>query len=183
MDCKGVLAVIAVLGSSITVGCGGTSSGADSELSRESGALDRGDLSGSCFLIKTAASNGRYLDAYTSGNGDVVTRPPQGNDTQHWCFTARAWVGSAPYYVIAHRSSTGQVLDAYTASNGYKAVLRDDNGDDTTQQWEPIGASSAFQLRQRASGRSLTHSTSTSNDYRAYTVADTPLTWFLETLP
>jgi hypothetical protein len=107
MDCKGVLAVIAVLGSSITVGCGGTSSGADSELSRESGALDRGDLSGSCFLIKTAASNGRYLDAYTSGNGDVVTRPPQGNDTQHWCFTARAWVGSAPYYVIAHRSSTG----------------------------------------------------------------------------
>jgi hypothetical protein len=202
---------------SISFGCGADPSVADPDLSRKTSPIELADLSGSCFLIKTAVSGGRYLDAYTSGNGDVVTRLAQGNDTQHWCFMIRASIGNGgsssggwsstgssnggssnggssagrssggfsgtPYYAIAHRSFSGQVLDAYTASNGYKAVLRDDKGNYTPQQWELIGTNSAFQLRQRASGRSLTHSTSGADDFRAYTVAGTGLTWFLEAVP
>jgi hypothetical protein len=94
-----------------------------------SGWRDSWDLGGKCVRIR-ASHTGRYLDAYTSGDGDVVTRAWQASTTQRWCLR----LVNDNTFTIQHQSFSGQYLDAYTTTNDTKAVLRDLQFD-TTQHW------------------------------------------------
>jgi hypothetical protein len=123
-------------------------------------------VDGYCYRLRT--NTGWYLDAYTSEDGDVVTREYQANDTQTWCFSAIPGVPNV--FRIQHQTFSGQSLDAFTSSNGYKAVLRNFQVD-STQHWEftPGTDGRHFYLKQLVSNRWLEASTSSADDYRAFT--------------
>jgi hypothetical protein len=122
------------------------------------------DPDGECVRL-LRVSDSRYLDAYTDGNGDVVTRPYQGNNSQLWCF-ARV---QSNYYEIQHRTFSGEFLDAFTSSaDDYKAVLRAEQNN-YSQQWRLTSDSGFARLRQRSPARYLDAYSSSSYDYRAVT--------------
>ena len=136
-----------------------------------SSTADSHNLNGTCKRIRV---NSRYLDAYTSGDGDVVTRTYQDNATQLWCFGI---VGNNTFR-IHHGAFTGQVLDAHESTNGYKAVLRDMQGN-SSQSWkvESINGQPIFALTQLSSARVLTYLDSSEDDYRAVTTASHIRIW------
>lgn len=117
------------------------------------------EFDGQCLRIQRD-SDQRYLDAYTGGNGQVVTRNYQANDTQKWCFTVAGYAEDisaptgaplVPYYTIQHRTFNGQFLDAYgTSTYDYRVVLRDAQNN-ASQEWFVEWKL----LRQRSSGRLL----------------------------
>jgi hypothetical protein len=142
----------------------------------EGGNGDRLGVAGRCIRIR----QNRYMDAYTSGNGDVVTRAYQNSSTQHWCFS----IVSPNSYTIQHRSFSGQYLDAYETLNGHKAVLRDwqNNG---SQIWIPhfFAIGDPVWFRQESTGRFLQATTTSATDYRVVTApgSETSLQqWFVE---
>lgn len=112
--------------------------------------------------------NSRYLDAYTSGDGDVVTRTYQDNTTQLWHFVLVA----NNTFLIHHESSTGQLLDAHESTNGHKAVLRDLQTDGS-QRWTVRAVDGGFTLTQQTSARHLNYLNSAEDDYRALTSSST----------
>ena len=116
------------------------------DTSLEKQRLDPSTLNGQCVRI-SASFNGteRFLDAYTTGNRDVVTRAYQSDGTQRWCLTSIPYAtggqpggagfggqGSVPQgfggfsnsfrYTLRHRTPTGQFLDAYPSGSDNKAV-------------------------------------------------------------
>lgn len=134
---------------------------------------------GQCVRIRRAIEYGKpFLDAYTSGNGDVVTRDEQSNDTQLWCFTKTGELldpatpsGAGvvvPYFTIQHRAFSGQFLDAYTNGNDYRAVLRDANGT-PSQEWVMWDDCGTLVFQQRSVSRYLDGHSSSANNYRAVT--------------
>jgi hypothetical protein len=133
--------------------------------------FDPNPLDGACRRIEA----GRYLDAYTGGDGDVVTRPFQDDTTQRWCFTR---VGTN-IYTIQHRTFAGQFLDAFQTSNGHKAVLRDAQSNDS-QRWETYdyaGVAAYVPITQVSTGRRLTYLNSSADDYRAVTASSSNTGW------
>jgi hypothetical protein len=164
----------------VLMGCAsdGFGSGEAVEQTREPVAAH--ELGGVCWRLSEPDATGvRYLDAYTSGDGNVVTRPHQSDDTQRWCFTqllrggpggtggsatAGAAGGPSTVYRIQHRSFAGQYLDAYESVNG-KAVLRNMQGNDS-QHWHIVGSNSAFRVRNMISSLYLKALTSSSDDFR-----------------
>lgn len=129
------------------------------------------------------ATPSRLLDAYTSGNGSVVTRLWQNNTTQTWCFTLDNDDG-VDKYTIQHRSYSGQYLGAYESCCDHDVVLRDAQNN-ASQYWyveEPsftavdVNTNGStpnpvvVRLKQSSTWRYLDAYTS-SNDYQAVTRA------------
>ncbi len=163
--------VLLMLGTGL-IGCG-PEPGADHEVVDE--AIDPVlGLNGHCRRIKSVI--GRYLDAYTEGDGNVVTRPYQDNNTQEWCF--ERFISAPVGYWIRHRTTTGQNLDAYTSSDGYQAVLRDFQNNNT-QLWDAIPTGDdRYLFRQMATGRYLAQPAPFGSDYLVSTRED-EATWFV----
>jgi len=166
------------------MGCGAPEEGwddADGPTAQVEQALSALPLPDGCYRLRHVR-NGRMLDAYTSGNGRVMTRDWQNNTTQVWCFTLDNDDG-IDRYRVQHRSYSGQYLDAYEGCCDYDAVLRD-RQNNATQKWyvlespnEPAGASTSggvplgfsyIRLRQSSSYRYLDAYT-LGHDYQAVT--------------
>jgi hypothetical protein len=134
------------------------------------GAIDGWGLNGKCVRIRSGGTQ-RYLDAYTSGDGDVVTRSWQDSTTQRWCLK----LVNTNTYTIQHQSFSGQYLDAYITTNDAKAVLRDVRWN-TNQHWQLQGGSGSFLVYQFSSWRLLSHLGAT-DDYRAVTRSSQAMAW------
>ena len=145
-------------------------------------------LDGQCVRMSTyVAGSLRYLDAYTTHNGDVVTRPFQSNDTQSWCFTrvrdeTSGMAGGPSYlgtwYTVQHRSFTGQYLDAYVNTSGQRAVLRDAQTDHT-QEWFVTNGSGTIKQGGVSSYRALAALTTSADNFGVVTRSDFGSTWTL----
>jgi len=108
-------------------------------------------------------SNGRFMDAYTSGNDfSAVTRPAQNNSTQRWILSP---VGGV--YTVQQRSN-GRFMDAHETSNDYSVVTRTAQNNDT-QRWVFLHLGcNVYTVQQLSNGRFMDAHTS-SNDYSAVT--------------
>jgi hypothetical protein len=175
------------------MGCSGDM--ADEGVTDERLAILQDQLHGMCGTLRIARQDGvmLYLDAYTSGDGDVMMRQQETDDTQRWCFKlvppptasggSGGFAGSSggappvePTYTVQHRSHDGQFLDAYEGSHANKAVLRDAQHNNS-QRWRVSGTSGGFIFRQKSSGRYLRADVSEELNYRVVT-SDVSLTTF-----
>lgn len=128
-------------------------------------------LHGHCFRLSLIGD--RFLDAYTTQDGDVVTRTYQNNDTQAWCFTQLA---GEDVFSIQHRSFLGQFLDAYTSGSDKKATLRD-RQQDGTQDWQVDYDGTVYRIEQISTGRHLEAKPSAAEDYRVVTRSPWETAW------
>lgn len=121
-----------------------------------------------CHRIRSILT--RYLDAYTGGDGDVVTRDLQNDGTQTWCFKLVPGYGTLPVFTIQHRSFGGQFLDAYETQSDHKAVLRNAQTDET-QYWQLYyhAETQSLQVVQYSTRRALHALVNSAEDYRAVT--------------
>ncbi len=95
----------------------------------------------------------RFLDAHEIQQRDfnVVTRPLQNNNTQHWRLTN---VGGNVYTIV--QVSSGRFLDAHEIrSLNFRVVTRPQQNNDT-QRWRLFGFGGGFfTIQQVSSGRFL----------------------------
>ena len=114
----------------------------------------------------------RYLDAYTSVNGRVVTRTVQDNDTQLWCFTEVETLGwNRVVYTIQHRTFSGQFLDAFETNHDYRVLLLNAQNNDS-QRWLVTQDPSnpwVERIQQYSTLRYLDAYPDSDHDYRAVT--------------
>ncbi|WP_432992237.1 RICIN domain-containing protein [Dactylosporangium sp. CA-233914] len=143
-------------------------------------------LSGTASASKPEAPRGLVLQAQTSrlviisqGGGpllldaheissmdfQVVTRPPQNDNTQKWWLTN---VGGGLYTLV--QASSGRYLDAHEiAELDYRVVTRPQQNNDT-QLWRLQDYGGAFYtIQQASSGRYLDAYQSPAQDFRAVT--------------
>jgi hypothetical protein len=115
----------------------------------------------------TQFSTNRLLDAHEIASLDynVVTRPFQSSNTQHWWLTE---VGNDIYTII--QVSSGRYLDAHEYSAVDWRVVTRPNQNNTTQAWvlrqQPGGA---YKIQQVSSGRYLDAHQSSSKDFQSVT--------------
>ena len=95
----------------------------------------------------------RFLDAHEiqQRDFDVVTRPFQNNNTQHWRLTN---VGGNVYTIV--QVSSGRFLDAHEIQGlNFRVVTRPQQNNDT-QRWRLFGFGGGFfTIQQVSSGRFL----------------------------
>lgn len=122
--------------------------------------------------IVTISRAGRLLDAHVLGAQDfnVVTREPQGNNTQRWLLTNLSPTSASGPYTI-QQLSTGRYLDAHvTSDSGFRVVTRPKQ-DNLTQRWFIEGFGGGFaRIRQRTStGRFLEAQFTPASDFQVVT--------------
>jgi hypothetical protein len=154
----------AVLSSALT-GCGAEVEDIDLDSTQQQVAES---FDGSCVEINKAVRLGealRFMDAYTTPDGNVVTRTAQFDGTQLWCFKK---FGSE--YTIQHRTFSGQYLDAYAdAAHDYRAVLRNQQLSGSQPHASQLWTYSPFHLIQKSSQRDLAAYGAAAQDYAVVT--------------
>jgi hypothetical protein len=122
---------------------------------------------GDCVSLQRVSDN-RYLDAYSTGDHQAVTRPDRQLDgTQDWCLGLH----SPGVFSLQQGSFTGPVLDAYHFTNDQRAVLRPLRfaTADASQLWVAERISTYWRFSQYDTGRYLDAYSTSANQHRVVT--------------